>query len=108
MTVLPRVRTSLVLCVATAGGGLVDMVLTSIVLLVSSVSAQAPRVCSRAFAFRGHMGCDTITTKNLEVVRVDEDMNLFAQVHTQAAKMGNSSHSYGLNTLRRVFRYDYY
>ena len=24
----------------------------------------------------GHMGCDTITTKNLEVVRVDEDMNL--------------------------------
>jgi large subunit ribosomal protein L3 len=22
------------------------------------------------------MGCDTITTKNLEVVRVDEDMNL--------------------------------
>lgn len=23
-----------------------------------------------------HMGCDTITTKNLEVVRVDEDMNL--------------------------------
>lgn len=24
----------------------------------------------------GHMGCDTVTTKNLEVVRVDEDMNL--------------------------------
>lgn len=24
----------------------------------------------------GHMGCDTATTKNLEVVRVDEDMNL--------------------------------
>lgn len=24
----------------------------------------------------GHMGCDTITAKNLEVVRVDEDMNL--------------------------------
>lgn len=24
----------------------------------------------------GHMGCDIITTKNLEVVRVDEDMNL--------------------------------
>ena len=24
----------------------------------------------------GHMGCDTITTKNPEVVRVDEDMNL--------------------------------
>lgn len=24
----------------------------------------------------GHMGCDTSTTKNLEVVRVDEDMNL--------------------------------
>ena len=24
----------------------------------------------------GRMGCDTITTKNLEVVRVDEDMNL--------------------------------
>lgn len=24
----------------------------------------------------GHMGCDTITTTNLEVVRVDEDMNL--------------------------------
>ena len=24
----------------------------------------------------GHMGCDAITTKNLEVVRVDEDMNL--------------------------------
>ena len=23
-----------------------------------------------------HMGCDTVTTKNLEVVRVDEDMNL--------------------------------
>lgn len=24
----------------------------------------------------GHMGCDTVTVKNLEVVRVDEDMNL--------------------------------
>ncbi|MDO5335308.1 MAG: 50S ribosomal protein L3 [Coriobacteriia bacterium] len=24
----------------------------------------------------GHMGCKTVTTKNLEVVRVDEDMNL--------------------------------
>ena len=24
----------------------------------------------------GHMGCDTVTTKNLEVVRVDEDMKL--------------------------------
>ena len=24
----------------------------------------------------GHMGCDTVTTKNLDVVRVDEDMNL--------------------------------
>lgn len=24
----------------------------------------------------GHMGCDTVTTKNLEVVRIDEDMNL--------------------------------
>lgn len=24
----------------------------------------------------GHMGCDTVTTKNLEVVRVDKDMNL--------------------------------
>ncbi len=24
----------------------------------------------------GHMGCDTITTKNLEVVRIDEDQNL--------------------------------
>lgn len=24
----------------------------------------------------GHMGCDTVTTKNLEVIRVDEDMNL--------------------------------
>lgn len=24
----------------------------------------------------GHMGCDTVTTRNLEVVRVDEDMNL--------------------------------
>lgn len=24
----------------------------------------------------GRMGCDTVTTKNLEVVRVDEDMNL--------------------------------
>lgn len=24
----------------------------------------------------GHMGCDTVTTKNLEVVRVDEDMDL--------------------------------
>ena len=24
----------------------------------------------------GHMGCDTVTTKNLEVVRVDEDQNL--------------------------------
>ena len=24
----------------------------------------------------GHMGCDTVTTKNLEVVRVDADMNL--------------------------------
>ena len=24
----------------------------------------------------GHMGCDTVTTKNLEVVRVDEDMTL--------------------------------
>lgn len=24
----------------------------------------------------GHMGCNTVTTKNLEVVRVDEDMNL--------------------------------
>lgn len=24
----------------------------------------------------GHMGCDTVTTKNLEVVCVDEDMNL--------------------------------
>lgn len=24
----------------------------------------------------GHMGCDTVTTKNLEVVHVDEDMNL--------------------------------
>ena len=24
----------------------------------------------------GHMGCDTVSTKNLEVVRVDEDMNL--------------------------------
>lgn len=24
----------------------------------------------------GHMGCDIVTTKNLEVVRVDEDMNL--------------------------------
>ena len=24
----------------------------------------------------GHMGCDTVTTKNLKVVRVDEDMNL--------------------------------
>ena len=24
----------------------------------------------------GHMGCDMVTTKNLEVVRVDEDMNL--------------------------------
>lgn len=24
----------------------------------------------------GHMGCDTVTTRNLEVIRVDEDMNL--------------------------------
>ncbi len=24
----------------------------------------------------GHMGCDTVTTKNLEVVRIDEDQNL--------------------------------
>ena len=24
----------------------------------------------------GHMGCETVTTKNLEVVRVDEDLNL--------------------------------
>ena len=24
----------------------------------------------------GHMGCDTVTVKNLEVVRVDEDQNL--------------------------------
>lgn len=24
----------------------------------------------------GHMGCDTVTTKNLEVIRVDEDANL--------------------------------
>ena len=24
----------------------------------------------------GHMGCDTVTTKNLEVVRVDEEANL--------------------------------
>ena len=24
----------------------------------------------------GHMGCDTVTVKNLEVVRIDEDMNL--------------------------------
>ncbi|MDO4182601.1 MAG: 50S ribosomal protein L3 [Coriobacteriia bacterium] len=24
----------------------------------------------------GHMGCDTVTTKNLELVRVDEDQNL--------------------------------
>ena len=24
----------------------------------------------------GHMGCDTVTVKNLEVVRVDEDLNL--------------------------------
>ena len=24
----------------------------------------------------GHMGCDTVTTKNLEVVKVDEEQNL--------------------------------
>ena len=24
----------------------------------------------------GHMGCDTVTVKNLEVVRIDEDQNL--------------------------------
>ena len=24
----------------------------------------------------GHMGCDTVTTKNLEVIRVDEEANL--------------------------------
>ena len=24
----------------------------------------------------GHMGCDTVTVKNLEVVRIDEEQNL--------------------------------
>ena len=24
----------------------------------------------------GHMGCDTVTVRNLEVVRIDEDQNL--------------------------------
>lgn len=34
---------------------------------------------SRVFKGRklpGHMGCETVTTKNLEVVRIDEDQNL--------------------------------
>ena len=45
--------TSKVLCVATIlVAALVDMAPTSIVLLVRLVSAQAPRVCSKAFAFR--------------------------------------------------------
>ena len=24
----------------------------------------------------GHMGCDTVTVKNLDIVRIDEDQNL--------------------------------
>lgn len=40
--------------------------------------ASAPRrpACSRACAFRATMGCDTVTVKNLEVVRIDEEQNL--------------------------------
>ena len=34
-----------------------------------------PRVQGAASS-PGHMGCDTVTVKNLEVVRVDEDQNL--------------------------------
>ena len=30
----------------------------------------------RGMRMAGHMGCDTVTVKNLEVVRVDEDQNL--------------------------------
>ncbi len=30
----------------------------------------------RGLRLPGHMGCDTVTVKNLEVVRVDEDQNL--------------------------------
>jgi len=30
----------------------------------------------KGLALPGHMGVDTVTTKNLEVVRIDEDMNL--------------------------------
>lgn len=42
-----------------------------------SVGQQAyPSRVFKGVRLPGHMGCDTVTTKNLEVVRVDEDMNL--------------------------------
>ena len=45
-------------------------------LLPLPVEAYNPSRVFKGVRLPGHMGCDTVTTKNLEVVRVDEDMNL--------------------------------
>ncbi len=36
----------------------------------------SPSRVFKGFKLPGHMGCDTVTVKNLDVVRIDEDQNL--------------------------------
>ena len=80
------------------------MVLTSIVFWSDRGRASPSRVF-KGVRLPGHMlGCDTITTKNLEVVRVDEDMNLILLMLPCPAAKWCSSHSYGLIHCEGVFR----
>ena len=52
------------------------MALISIARRVRSASAPRLPALFKGLKLPGHMGCDTVTVKNLEVVRIDEDQNL--------------------------------